>query len=130
MFEVKVLSSGSNVASGKSATQGSNFKGDSNKFGAHKAVDGNEGTFSHTEVDACSWWEVDLGGAFAIESVKIMNRWCGNPTDSSKCLCRLSRATISLEDDNGNWVDTALIGDTCGDLEVVHDYAPSNGYCK
>jgi hypothetical protein len=130
MFEVIVLSSGSDVASGKSAIQDSDFKGDSGKFGAHKAVDGNQGTFSHTEVNSCSWWEVDLGGEFAIESVKIVNRWCGSQADSSNCLCRLSRATISLKDENGNWVDTALIGDTCRELEVVHDYATSNGYCK
>jgi hypothetical protein len=126
MFEVKVLSSGSDVASRKSATQDSDFKGNSGKFGAHKEVDGVAGTFSHTEVDACSWWEVDLGGAFAIESVKIVNRWCGDVTDPSNCLCRLSHAAISLNDENGNWVDTALIGDTCGELEVV---ATFNGYC-
>jgi hypothetical protein len=128
MFEVKVLSSSSNVASGKSATQASNLKGDRNKFGAHKAVDGSENTFSHTEYGVCSWWEVDLEGAFAIESVNIVNRWCGGVTDPSKCLCRLSRAVISLEDENGNWVDT-LLGDTCGELEVVHDYG-SYEYCK
>jgi hypothetical protein len=130
MFEVKVLSSGSNVASGKSASQDSTFKGNSDKFGALKAVDGKEGTFSHTEVDACGWWEVDLGGAFAIESVKIMNRWCGNPTDSSNCLCRLSHAAVSLEDENGNWVDTVVVGDTCGQLEVVHEFGRSDEYCN
>jgi hypothetical protein len=130
MFEVKVLSSGSNVASGKSASQDSTFKGNSDKFGALKAVDGIEGTFSHTAVDASGWWEVDLDGVFPIESVKILNRWCGDVTDPSQCLCRLSHAAISLEYENGNWVDTTVIGDTCGELEIVHEYVRSDEYCN
>ena len=72
MFEVKVLSSGSNVASGKYATQDSDYKSKPEKFGAFRAVDEDGSSFSHTEMNSCSWWEVDLGGAFAIESVSIV----------------------------------------------------------
>jgi hypothetical protein len=93
----------------------------------HPAGGGSVPFFISTEVDACSWWEVDLGGAFAIESVKIANRWCGDVTDPSNCLCHLSHAAISLKDENGNWVGTTLIRDTCRELEVV---ATSNGYCE
>jgi hypothetical protein len=38
-----------------------------------------------------------LHESFPIESVKIINRWCINPSDSRKCLCRLSNAGSGLE---------------------------------
>ncbi|KAL7484502.1 hypothetical protein ACHAW6_011935, partial [Cyclotella cf. meneghiniana] len=63
VFEVKVYSSGNNVAENKTARQSSTLKGNP-RFGANRAVDGNEDTFSHTVASGVcsSWWEVDLGG--------------------------------------------------------------------
>jgi hypothetical protein len=51
VFEVFVVSEGSNVAVGKSATQGSTHN---NKpwMSASKAIDGNNSTFSHTAMMA------------------------------------------------------------------------------
>lgn len=124
VFEVEVYSSGKNVAKNKSATQSSTLK----TFSAALAVDGNPRTFSHTNDTMCSWWEVDLGGLVPIESVKIMNRWCENPSDTKGCLCRLSHVTVSLFD-NKKWISGAWIGDTCGNLGVEYEFAKSAEYC-
>ena len=120
MFEVEVISEGSNVALGKSATQGSTLK----HFDAARAIDGDVGTFSHTDPGACSNWEVDLGELKPIHSITIKNRWCKSESDDPQCLCRLSQATVSLFDDQDEWVHTALIGNMCGELEWVYDYSP------
>jgi len=109
VFEVEVYSSGINVAQNKLAVQSSAFR----TYVAAKAVDGNNSTFSHT-VGGTSSWKVDLGGLFPIESVKILNRWCLNESDPTDCLCHLSNAVLSLFDDNGGWVDSILLGNTCG----------------
>ena len=86
-----------NAALNKPATQGSDLKGNPDKFGASKAVDGNEATFSHTDVD-CVWWEVDLESSYDISSITIKNRFCEDSTDSPGCLCRLSHAAVSIVD--------------------------------
>ena len=120
MFEVQVLSSGINIAPGKPSSQSSTFK----SFGASLAVDGKMNTFSHTNVassDSSVWWKVDLGAELPIESVTVMNRWCGSSSDPSGCLCRLSYATLLLIDGNGDIVATQSVGDTCGELEVLFD---------
>jgi hypothetical protein len=129
MFEVQVISMGSNVAAGKRATQSSDFKGKA-MFAASKAVDDKENTFSHTGRSECGvWWEVDLEDSSPIESIKILNRWCENESDENGCMCRLSQAAISLLDDDGNWIDAVLTGNTCGELKVGHVFEPSPNYC-
>lgn len=130
VFEVKVYSSGFNIAESKTADQSSTFNEDNPRFGPENAVDSNENTFSHTNAyNKCSsWWEVDLGGLFSIESIMIINRWCKNPTDPAACLCRLSHVTISLFDDNGQFVESGSIGNTCSKLNVTHDFMRS--YCE
>jgi len=66
-----------NVALNKTATQSSTF--DASSLAA-RAVDGNTaglhnaGTISHTNSDTNAWWQVDLGGAHAIHTVKVWNR--------------------------------------------------------
>jgi hypothetical protein len=130
MFELQVISTGSNVAIGKDAIQSSDFKGKA-MFAASKAVDDKENSFSHTGRSECGvWWEVDLGDSFPIESIKILNRWCQDKNDFTGCLCKLSYAAISLLDDDGKWVvDAALTGNTCGVLEVEHVFDASPDYC-
>jgi hypothetical protein len=126
MIELQVISKGSNVAIGKDATQSSTFK---DKV-ASKAVDGKMNSFSHTGSDNCGgWWQIDLGDSFTIESIKILNRWCSNPSDSIGCLCRLSQAAISLFSHDGKWVNAAFNGDTCKLLEVNHEFKASPEYC-
>ena len=118
-FEVQVLSSGINVAEGKSASQQSTYQNNDSKFGAGKAVDGAMTTFSHTDVGGCASWQVNLGGSYSIDSLLIHNRNCGSSA-SDPCLCRLSHAAVSLFDQTGQLLTTILIGDMCGKYEWQH----------
>jgi hypothetical protein len=70
MLEFQVVSGGLNVAQGKTASQSSTY---GNKY-ASNAVDGSTSTFSHTNDRGFSWWMVDLGQPFDIESINIVNR--------------------------------------------------------
>ncbi|KAL3805576.1 hypothetical protein HJC23_005820 [Cyclotella cryptica] len=129
VFEVHAYSLGNNVAAGKVATQSSMYNGNS-KHLAGNAVDGNENTFSHTAVtDKASWWEVDLGGMFPIESVKIVNRWCKSSSDPADCLGRLSHSALVLFDNEGKWVGTTLLGEMSGVHEFEHEFTSSAKYC-
>lgn len=126
IFEVEIYSSGLNVAIGKNATQSSTLK----LMTASNAVDGSNTTFSHTTSESTfSWWEVDLGEAFPIESVTIWNRYCKSPSDPNGCLCRLSHAVMSFFDENGSWVATASVGDTCGQLSWTHSFGDNSAVC-
>ena len=74
-------SSGTNVAINGSAIQSSTFK-DSPTFVADNAIDGNQATFSHTSSgDANPYLEIVLAATTEIDNVRIINRWCGNPSD-------------------------------------------------
>jgi hypothetical protein len=127
MFEVQVFSNGMNVAEGKPARQSSTF----GNLKASRAVDGKGNTFSHTN-DARSgdypWWEVNLSGSYPIELVKIINRWCGDPSDPNSCLCRLSYSALSLFDGD-KWVMTEVVGDTCATLEWTYAVHTSSAFC-
>lgn len=72
MLEFQVFSGGLNVARGKTASQSSTY---GNKY-ASNAVDGStsSSSFSHTNDHGFSWWMVDLGQAYDIESINIFNR--------------------------------------------------------
>lgn len=130
VFEVQVYSSGNNVASGKVASQSSTFK-NKTEFGAQKAVDGNRVTFSHTAVDDyVPWWEVDLGEMYIIDSVKILNRWCGKLDDPSNCLGRLSHAAILLFTNQRQWVSTTFLGQMRGVSEFEHKFTKTTEFCN
>ena len=83
LAEVQVFGTGgaaiSNVAQGKAATQSSAYPGYPTD-GASSAVDGNtdgnfgDGSVTATNLDANSWWQVDLGASAAINSIVIWNR--------------------------------------------------------
>jgi hypothetical protein len=119
MFEFEVYSDGVNVALGGEASQSSTF----NSFAASVAIDGDEGSFSHTtNNETFSWWMVELAEAFPIESVKIVNRYCQSQDDPFGCLCRLSYAIVSFVDAGGNVVASASVGDTCNVLEWTHSF--------
>lgn len=114
MFEVEIYSAGVNVAEGKTAMQSSTL----GTSVASNAVDGKNGTFSHTtNISEYSWWKVDLGESFPIDSLRVLNRWCSDPSDPNGCLCRLSHVVVSLFDEQGQWVATASMGDTCNKFE-------------
>ena len=117
---------GNNVAAGKTATQSTTHL----NFPAGKAVDGGPATFSHTALgDKVAWWKVDLGGMFPIESVKVLNRWCRNSSDSQGCLCRLSHTVVVLYDDQDKWVYSTLIGNMCGVHMSETNLTRSAEYC-
>lgn len=121
VFEVQVVSSGSNVAFDKEATQSSTLK----SFSASLAVDGevSRSSFSHTNPDDSNpFWEVDLGESFVVDEVSIVNRYCVSTSDPRGCLCRLSHATISLLDVNGNILASESAGDTCDALTVSREF--------
>lgn len=111
---------GANVAIGKVASQSSTLKA----FEASRAIDGDASSFSHTSTDDSSaMFEIDLGSPESISNVRIVNRWCGDPSDPSNCLCRLSFTMLSLFDGDGNWISTTNIGNTCNKLEWNHDFS-------
>jgi hypothetical protein len=99
LAEVQVLGTpdapppATNLALGRPASQSSvGYGGD-----AAKAVDGNtdgrypNGSVTHTNGGAQSWWQVDLGQVSAVESVRVFNR-----TDC--CGARLSNFHIFVSD--------------------------------
>jgi hypothetical protein len=123
LFELKALSSNDNVALQGTATQSSDWN---DRFVASKAIDGDETTFSHTK-DASSYLEVDLGNAYSIEKVVIVNRWCGGTGDTVGCLCRLSKANLSLIDEDGLVIARRQLGDTCKQLTISQSFVSDPG---
>jgi hypothetical protein len=91
--EVQVFSGGKNIARTGKATQSSVGYNSP----ATKAIDGNHsGSFascSCTNSERNAWWEVDLGGEFAIDSVAVWNR-----TDC--CPERLDKLSIRILNEN------------------------------
>lgn len=88
------------------------------------AIDGNPNSSSglpceglaHTEEDQYNpWWMVDLSGLYDVAGVVIWNRM-------NCCSDRLSRATVSLLDDNSNVISHVInIGDTTGVASIELD---------
>ena len=92
LSEVQVFSGGRNIARTGKAKQSSVGYASP----ASKAIDGNHnGSFrscSCTNSERNAWWEVDLGGEFAIDSVAVWNR-----TDC--CPERLDKLSIQILDE-------------------------------
>ena len=106
-----------NVALGKTAIQSSTLP-HGTLPDARKAVDGNTNGFfnaastTHTgyiegTIDPNPWWEVDLGGDFSIDRVKLWNR-------QDCCSDRLRNAIVDLLDGSGNVVASGSVGDMAG----------------
>jgi hypothetical protein len=112
-FEFQVHSSGTNIALHGTAIQSSNF---AVRTDASKAIDGSNSTFSHTK-DPNAYWEVDLGDMFDIDSIVIVNRYCGSdPADRNECLCRLSSANLMFLGQSNTVLASKIIGNSCGQL--------------
>ena len=114
MFEVQVLANGRNIALQGYATQSSTLK----NFVASNAVDNNNITFSHT-YDENAFFEINFSDSYEIESMMIINRFCGNENDLAGCLCRMSNATLLLLDDNELILTKVELGDTCGMMTIT-----------
>ena len=123
MFELQVLATGTNFALQGKVDQSSVFKGNQDKFGPENAIDNDVSTFSHTELIFGSWWEIDLQQLVSVQSIHILNRYCGSDTsDPHDCLCRMSNAEIYLYNDYNDTVATRVLGDTCGEQIVLEEF--------
>jgi hypothetical protein len=120
LFELEVYSNNVNVALSGFATQSSTFNSNI-KFAASKANDGDNATFSHTDVaDINAFLDVDLNlnGVHDVENVLMRNRYCQGTSDPIGCLCHLSSATLKLIDEFDSVIATRVIDNTCNQLVV------------
>lgn len=98
-----VTNGSQNLALGRPANQSSTYGGTGVDQGAHNAVDGviNPASITpqgltHTNRDAPSWWQVDLGESKALSMVRVYNR--------VDCCGQLAGAfQILLSDDGSSW---------------------------
>lgn len=122
MIEFQAQSSGVNVALQGTASQSSDLN-NGEVLDASRAIDGSYDTFSSTN-DTDAHWELVLPQSFLIESVLIVNGYCGNNSNSDPlgCLCRLSNATISLIDEFDAVTANRSIGDTCNHNVVLEAF--------
>ena len=114
LFEVEIIDTDGNDISkvvNVNASQSSTFKGLA-RFQASNAIDGKATSFSHTDNDS-PWWQVKLAQEADISSIHILNRWCGDLRDPQGCMCRLSNATLSLLDNQGEVIAAQSTGNTC-----------------
>jgi hypothetical protein len=88
-----MVSPGTNLALRKPATQSSTSYGGTPERAVDGNTDGNHsgGSVSHTDLQSQAWWEVDLGAAYRIGSVRVFNR-----TDC--CTDRLTKFYVLVSD--------------------------------
>ena len=80
-------------------------------------MDGDSVSYIHTKkgrADPNPVWTVDLGTNREVALIEIENRFCGDTSDTSNCLGRLSYAKVELLDSQDNVVDSKSFGDTTG----------------
>ena len=77
-----------NIAKVKSTSQSSYYKG----LASSTAVDGNMDSVTHTNKDSKAWWEVNLGGKYLIDFIKVYNR-------KDCCTDRLSNFDLTITND-------------------------------
>jgi len=84
---------------------------------ASRAIDGNtsgqwgHGTVTHTHGQHNAWWKLYLDSLSSISKVVVWNRM-------DCCTGRLSNSNVDVLDDEGNVVETRVIGDT-HNIEVI-----------
>ena len=128
LYEVQVLSSETNVALGGAASQSSDYGID---YVASNAIDGNSSSFSLTK-GSDAYWEVDLAGVYAIESVVIINSYTDpnarklvdssysglESLDIDDITCRLTNATVSVVDELGFVISSQSVSSACSQSSV------------
>lgn len=140
LAEVEVISGGKNIARSGKATQSSTGNG----ADASRAIDGNtsgdfnDGGQTHTqEGQENTWWELDLGSAQPIDSIRIWNR----SENNGQFAKRLDHFTLTLLDSEHKEVtsvkdqpapevnvEIAIKGDALGDIRRAGIAAlPSTG---
>ena len=116
---------GADLTADKTATQSSTLNNNFDRFGAANAVDGDSVSFMHTDsgdVDPNPVWTVELGLNSEVSLVTISNRYCGDITDVSNCLGRLSYAIVELLDSEDTVIGSKTFGDTTGALSPFLDF--------
>ena len=113
MFELIAQHMGANVALQGTANQSSD-RNNGEILDASRAIDGDNTTYSHTN-GSNPIWEVDLDQSHQIDSVLIVNRYCGNNStdDPLNCFCRLSNSTLALIDESDEVLTIESLGNTC-----------------
>jgi hypothetical protein len=119
-IELLVASSGVNVAEGQAVLS---------SHVVSTAAAGRKLDYDSVDVDITTW-EVDLEHSFLVNSVSVLSTWCNESTDTEKCLCNLSGASLSLIDGNGEEITSVLVGDTCGQKIVEFTFDASPEFCK
>eukprot|EP00956_Cyclotella_meneghiniana_P021517 scaffold39309_cov61-Cyclotella_meneghiniana.AAC.1 len=117
--------SNADLAINKTATQSSTFGNNIVKYGPANAVDGDRISYTHTNkgrADPNPVWTVDLGTNHEVALIEIENRFCGDTSDTSNCLGRLSYAKVELLDSQDNVVDSKSFGDTTGDFTPLLNF--------
>ena len=128
LYEVQVFSSETNVALGGAASQSSDYGID---YVASNAIDGNSSSFSLTK-GSDAYWEVDLAGVYAIESVVIINSYTDpnarklvdssysglESLDIDDITCRLTNATVSVVDELGFVISSQSVSNACSQSSV------------
>jgi hypothetical protein len=109
------VSGGTNVALNKVASSSSTYRNNS-RFAPAKGIDGDSTTFFHTNAGVGEWFQVDLNGAFSLESLEFVNRGC---TTDPACACHLTGANVLLYDGADNIVSTMQLGDTCAQSTIT-----------
>lgn len=126
--EIEVYSLGVNVAPSGKASQSSTLRDHgkgSDFYGAGKAIDLDNQTFTHTNDDN-AWLSIDLPNPVDVESIRIINRSCPDEKrrrEQQGCMCRLSYANLVLQNSNGDTLATRALGNTCGVQTIVEDYS-------
>jgi hypothetical protein len=115
LAEVEVYSDGVNIALKGTASQSSvSYDGEANR-----AIDGNangdfiKGSVTHTSGKDQPWWEVDLGGAYLVESVIIRGR-----TDC--CGERLNGYVVEVLDANRRQIARVANAPTPQDIAKIN----------
>ena len=118
------LASGSNLVTGKSATQSSTLPGYATA-GAAAAADGNtggnffDGSVTATNLDPNPWWQVDLGASATVNAIVVWNR-----TDC--CASRLNDYWVFVSDTPFSPTDTpATLQNRAGTFSS-HQTSPPN----
>jgi hypothetical protein len=132
LFELQIMDkNGVNIAVGKAASQSSTYYENGVAMTASRAVDSDLSTFSHTVGgDQNPWLQIGLGSSSnRVKSIVILNRWCIDPNDPDKCLCRLSQAILSLTDHNGAVIGSYSTGNTCAKKTVEFHFSAASEFC-
>jgi hypothetical protein len=111
-------SSGKNISPAATVTS-SSTRG---TYSPELAVDGDTSTYFLTETeDEEAWLQLQFDQAADLSRIVIKNKFCGDISDESGCLCRLSNAQLQVNDGDGKEIMMENLQDTCGKVILSTD---------